>query len=124
MKKYFPIVSLIFILIISGCEREIPVYTDKGNDLTFTELKGHIFHDLTFDKSPYVVTDNIYIDSLSTISVEKGVELLFYKNAGLFIKGNFSAKGTKDQMIYFNAYNDSAWNGIKISNSSFTEFKF
>lgn len=78
----------------------------------FTQVYGTIrgFVQWTKAKSPYVVTDNIYVDRESTLKIDPGVTIKFTKKSGgnmyegrlsLTVLGRLQAEGTPAQRITF-----------------------
>ncbi|MFZ5430651.1 MAG: hypothetical protein ACOZDD_10500 [Bacteroidota bacterium] len=75
---------------------------------------------------PYLVYDYAFVDSLNTLTIEPGARVHFHKGAGLYVRGNIVANGTKDNPILFTsdrleeAYKNlpDQWNGILIFSGS------
>lgn len=118
---------LLFIPIISGCaEREYFNDIGAGPSITglFKEIKGNISGVLTSKDSPYLVKDDIFVDSSSTLIIEPGVELYFDQDKSLIVKGKLISEGQRFSRIYFLPYRNS-WEGVKIINSdSPASFRF
>jgi len=75
---------------------------------------------------PYLVYNYAYIDTLATLTIEPGARIYFHKGAGLYVKGNIVANGTRDNPILFLAdrletsYKNvpDQWNGILLFSGS------
>jgi hypothetical protein len=103
------------ILIVSCSENDnnlIPIVNQ------FTEIKGTISGELTLSKSPYRITQDIIVDSNSTLIIKPGVELYFEENTKLLVHGKLLVEGITSQYVVFKSYlNTKKWNGIKIINA-------
>ncbi|HYG16753.1 MAG TPA: hypothetical protein VEC12_13435, partial [Bacteroidia bacterium] len=66
-----------------------------------SELQGVINQNttLTADKSPYRVTGDVYVESGVTLTVESGVDLIFWDYYSIFVSGEFKTTGTSSQMV-------------------------
>lgn len=63
--------------------------------------------------SPYYAISSIEIDSMVTLSVDPGVQILFPPNANLTVRGNLEVNGTEDVPVLFTAIEEDApWGGI------------
>jgi len=116
MKKIF--YALIIIFVFYSCsERENPV--DSGNfpPPNSAQIKGSINGTLQKDKSPYYVTGDIIVDSMSSLIIEPGVRLLFYDSTKFTIYGSINAMGSTSSYITFTSYINN-WFGISIENSN------
>ncbi len=79
----------------------------------------------TSDK-PYLVYNYAYVDTLSTLTIEAGAKVYFHKGAGLYVKGNIVAKGTRENPVVFlpdrleESYKNvpDQWNGILLFSGS------
>ena len=79
----------------------------------------------TADK-PYLVYNYAYVDSLATLTIEKGTKIYFHEGARLFVRGNVNAKGTAEEPIIFQGdrleevYQDvpDQWGGILLFSGS------
>ncbi len=69
---------------------------------------------------PYVIVEGVLVDSLCTLTIEKGVRVLFDNNSSLFVQGSLKVKGdTSDQVIFRSIRSDGIfentagqWGGI------------
>jgi len=69
---------------------------------------------------PYVIINSILVDSLSTLTIEKGVRIFLHPNSNFFVGGSLVINGTSDEKITFTndrldePYKSSPgqWNGI------------
>ena len=62
-------------------------------------LGGVISGRLPIAGSPYIVSENVIVETGDTLAVEPGVELLLHNRSGLVVKGELTAAGTEDSMI-------------------------
>ena len=60
-------------------------------------IKGDL--DLTLDGSPYRVTNNTTIDSLSVVKIMPGVTVLMDENKEILCKGELNILGTKEKKV-------------------------
>lgn len=123
MVKYIYIICLLLLSTFLHCGRENNVF-DANQKSGLTKIKGKISNDLLLADSPFLVIEDITIDSSMSVSIEAGVQILFSSGTKFFIYGNAAALGTKDQPIKFTGYSNVSWNGIEIISSSQSEFKF
>jgi hypothetical protein len=85
--NYFLSLLILSFLTIK-CERELPNnYDNDPANNTYTELKGFLNGNLLLLNSPYLVTEDIYIDSTQNIIIEAGVEIFFSKDKRFYITG-------------------------------------
>lgn len=88
--------------------------------------KGNLRTTTWGNDKPYLVYDYAFVDSLNTLTIEPGARVHFHKGAGLYVRGNIVANGTKDNPILFTsdrleeAYKNlpDQWNGILIFSGS------
>ncbi|MCX8106847.1 MAG: right-handed parallel beta-helix repeat-containing protein [Ignavibacterium album] len=78
----------------------------------FTEIGGRISGKLLRADSPYLVKEDLIIESSDTLIIEPNVEVYFDDGKKLVVKGTLLAKGTRYRPILFTAYNNN-WEGIK-----------
>lgn len=78
----------------------------------FTEIGGQISGKLTKSDSPYLVKEDITIESSDTLIIEPDVSLYFDDGTKLIVKGTLISKGTRFRPIIYTAYNNY-WEGIK-----------
>lgn len=66
-------------------------------------LGGHITinTNLTRDKSPYVVTQDVVVADNATLNISPGVELHFHAGVAFQVKGSLQAKGNSREKIIF-----------------------
>lgn len=75
---------------------------------------------------PYVILDTLIVDSIATLTIEKGTELYFNNKAALIVRGTLKATGEYQKQIIFNSirndrrYLNTAgqWAGIYFEKSS------
>ncbi len=111
------IFSYLFIiaLITSGCiERQH--FDDSGGappiSGLFTEIGGKISGRLTRADSPYLVKDDLIIESTDTLIIDPAAEIYFDDGKRMIVQGTLIAVGTRYRPILFTAYNND-WEGIK-----------
>lgn len=119
---------LIFIIVLTTSCVERLNFDDSGGapPITglFTEIGGRISGKLTRADSPYLIKDDLTIESTDTLLIEPDVELYFDDGKKLIVKGTLVAKGTRYRPILYTAYNNN-WEGIKFlysSNNSIIQF--
>jgi hypothetical protein len=118
--------SLIFFMVLSvflSCARERMITEPEINQPT--KIEGTISGILALESSPYIVTNNLMVDSLTELRIDPGVELHFTHGTYMTIFGVLYASGTNDQpVIFIRNVADSAWRGIHIVDSQdFSFFK-
>ena len=76
-------------------------------------LSGNI-HD-TLLAGEYLIIDNIMVNSVSRLTIEDGVTMLFADSASFTVYGQFDAFGTEEDSIKFlPQLSDLGWNGITV----------
>ncbi len=113
MKRFFSLILII--LSISGCvERQN--FDDSGGapPITglFTEIGGRISGKLTRSDSPYLIKEDLTVETSDTLIIEPGTELYFDDGKKIIVQGTLIAAGTRYRPILFTAYNKD-WEGIK-----------
>jgi hypothetical protein len=97
-----------------------------GQDVhLITEYEFRTDTTLPNDK-PFLITGNIYLDTATTMTLQAGTKMFFYKNAGFRIEGTLLAQGSLDKPVVFagarldELYNDvpGQWDGLMFTNSS------
>ena len=78
-----------------------------------TNMSGTIATDTTWSwaYSPYVVTDNVTVNSGVTLTVEPGVIVKFNETKGMTVKGRIVANGTSTARIVFTSIEDDSIGG-------------
>ena len=73
----------------------------------------------TLQGSPYIIGDTLYVSEGNILTIEPGVTLKFYDNAGLNVNGTLRAIGQENKEIIFTSLSDSRrWRYINFSSSS------
>lgn len=96
-----------------------------GQDVNLVENKlvtSQTWH----NNKPYVIYNNITVDSLETLIIEEGTKVYFHRNGSLTIAGNLIVNGTIEHPVIFGGdrleemYKDipGQWKGIFILNPS------
>ncbi len=99
MKDLRKFTSLIGIIVGIGFIVSLPAIADT------TYVSGHITSDASWTKvnSPYVVEENVYVDSLVTLRIEHGVEVRLDSMKRIEIKGTLNAIGNETDSIIIGA---------------------
>ncbi len=106
-------ISLLVLLLLSSC-------TEDNNPIpppvvTYTQISGKVSGELIASQSPYRVTQDIIVDSNSTLKINAGVEIHFDENTKIIVKGELLVDGSNNQFVLFKSYEESkTWKGIKI----------
>ena len=88
-----------------------------------TYVGGLISTETTWDilGNPYIVIDNVTIESGIELTIEGGVEIRFNGSFSLFVNGSLQAIGSSASRINFTSNNPTPnpgdWNGILINAS-------
>jgi hypothetical protein len=84
----------------NGNQQGIPVFS-WGQDANY--LKDSILVCNTTWKAgkPYVIVDNILVDSLCTLTIEPGVKVFSHIGSTIYIKGSIKSNGSADKRIVF-----------------------
>jgi len=109
------IYSMILLVLLYSCsERSKNTNPVNSNEPYYTEISGQLNGVLSVSNSPYLVTDEIVVDSSEILRIDPGVTIHFTDSSNLLIRGGLIAVGTKDEVIIFSAQNNS-WKGIEFS---------
>lgn len=123
MSKKIILLSILF-LFTSCAERNQITNPPVINNEYYTKMQGKIAGILTTSNSPYLVINNVIVDSLQTLTIEPGVTIHFSDSTNLCVHGTLLAQGNKDDFIVFSPRTDN-WKGIRIMNSNqLSIFKF
>ncbi len=82
-----------------------------------TEIGGALNGQLRLSDSPFFVAEDIFVNSMQTLSIETGVELIFSDSARLVVRGALFASGNKERKITFHAAT-TGWGGIHFINTT------
>ncbi len=93
----------------NGTEQQVPVIA-WGQDAHFLRDSILICNTVWSAGKPYVIYDNILVDSLCNLQLEPGTRVFSHIGSTLYIKGTIIAKGTAQQPILFT--NDRFDNGF------------
>lgn len=92
-----------------------------------TMIKSQNLKTVTWSNSlPYLIFGSVTVDTLETLTVEKGSKIYFHKDSKLSIKGGFKVKGTLYEPVLFTTdrleafYDDipGQWDGIYLPNGN------
>jgi hypothetical protein len=50
---------------------------------------------------PYLIIDYLYVDSMSTLSIDPGVKVHLHKDAMIYVDGSLEVNGTLDEPVHF-----------------------
>lgn len=112
MQKY----SLFVIVALVVCIFLHPSYVHAD-----TVVPAHIAEDTiwTTEASPYIVTEDLIIDSTATLTIEPGMQVNIAPGAKIIVDGNIIAVGTSEEFISFDsAVSDTLWGGFIFSDLS------
>jgi hypothetical protein len=73
-----------------------------------------------FSQSPYIVTGDVTVFPNCTLTIEPGVEVRFYSDTGMQVRGTLMAEGAESSPIVFTSADSvtkGAWKGIEIANT-------
>ncbi len=102
-------------LLIFGCsEKDNPIQQAPE---PYTVIAGHLNTSLTKNGSPYWVTNDIIVDSSSTLIIEAGVHIYFEDSTKIIVKGGLYVIGNSTNQILLTSKNAS-WKGILISGTN------
>ena len=97
----------------------LPSLTSSENYFFGTFLSGEVSGILPLSFSPYIVTDDIFLENGESLLIEPGVEILFDGEYEFLINGCLTAIGTEADSILFTAIDHfNGWRGITILNSN------
>ena len=92
-----------------------------------TELKGALHGFLKADQSPYLVTEDIFVEQNAALIIEPGVELIFAPGTGLYANGQLVVAGTRYNEVEFRSAmkmpKSGDWKGIFISGETPSEIR-
>ena len=78
------------------------IQTGSG-DTEFSDIVISDSRTFSLDKSPYVIRDDILIESTGELEIEPGVEVKFAPEVGITVRGILRAMGTPSKKIRFTA---------------------
>src|SRR5262245_33151445 len=80
-----------------------------------TVLSGNVFGTWTTSGSPYIVSNDCYVDVGQTLTIQPGVDVMIGPNVTLFVYGSITAVGTPEQPIEIQGTGStSPWNKIEM----------
>jgi hypothetical protein len=90
-----------------------------------TEVSGIIDSNTTWlkENSPYLVTDNILVESGITLTIEPGTVIEFNANKYIRSEGALIAIGEFGDSIYFKSRNTTKWKGLEFKSGGGTIFE-
>lgn len=114
--KLRAIISLLVLFLLAACSEDHN--TNPIPEVVYTQIYGKQSGELKSANSPYRVTQDILVDSNSTLIIRAGVEIFFNENTRLIVKGELLVEGNNLQYVRFISYDKTKkWNGIKILNA-------
>ncbi len=98
----------------SGLEAtlRLPNYIKSGTAVTNKKVEGT----WTKTESPYLVYNDITVDSAKSLQIRPGVEIEFQGEYDLTVYGNLQALGTAEEKILFHAKDTAHWIKYEYSN--------
>lgn len=114
MKSYLVKIIIPFLILVGGCaERELPTDPDIDPGLggNYTKISGILTNTLYKADSPFLVTEDIFVEAGTTLIIENGTNIYFEEEKGFYIFGGIRAIGEKNNLIVFRAF-EQGWNGI------------
>ena len=91
----------------------------------YYEIEGNISGRLSFNDSPFLVKNDIFVQLSDTLLIDAGVYIYFEQDKRLNIEGVIIARGESNKPIFFRTYNEGTWSGISIKNSpEVCEFRY
>ena len=96
-----------------------PSLTSTENYFFGTEINGTISGLLSIALSPYIVSDNLLLESNESLIIEPGVEIYFDGEYEFVINGHLTAIGTETDSILFIAIDHfNGWRGLSFLDSN------
>lgn len=103
----------------NGNNQALPVIA-WGQDAHFLKDSILVCNTTWTAGKPYVIYDNILVDSLCTLTIEAGTRVFSHFNSGIFVKGQLFVNGNASEQVVFSndrfdvPYKTTAgqWNGI------------
>jgi parallel beta-helix repeat protein len=90
-----------------------------------TWVEGHITHDTTWktQNNPFVVINNIEVDSNATLTLEAGVEVRFGDGFSIIVKGGLNVNGNENQPVMFTSnrlenFQPGSWDSLQLMGGS------
>lgn len=111
------ILSLLVLLALACTERGIEPDGEPSGSNEPSILPDTVAGILEKSGSPYLIQSNLVVDTLTSLTIEAGVKLIFSEGVKFLVKGNLRAAGTVDQPIEFTTRADR-WGGLSIRNKS------
>lgn len=110
MKKINHILTILFVLMVFFVPKS--VFATNG-----TEVKGVISVNSVWEKAkgPYLITDNLLIDTNALLTIEAGTEIIFEGNYYIKVLGNLQINGTSNNKVSFSS--SERWNSITINSN-------
>ncbi len=110
MKLVF--VFLVMVLLTACSEDDNTTLTPET---VYTQISGKISGELITAKSPYIVIQDIVVDSNLSILINPGVVIYFEDNTQFIIKGELKVLGKQNNKVLMLPLDeDKPWKGIKI----------
>jgi hypothetical protein len=82
----------------NGNIQEIPVIS-WGQDAIFLRDSILTCNAVWTKGKPYVIYDNVLVDSLCTLTIEAGAQVFSHKDSHLFVQGTLNVLGTKEERV-------------------------
>ena len=88
------------IFITNGNNQEVSIFS-WGQDAVYLKDSILVCNTTWTAGKPYVIFDNILIDSLCTLTIEPGARIFSHLGSSIFIKGSIEVNGTADERVLF-----------------------
>ncbi len=96
--------NLVFLFSFLFCS----LYATASTNITISTVAGH----WTLAGSPFLVYNDISIDSCSSLTIDPGVEVIFQGNYSFHVYGSLIAEGSAAQHILFHVNDTTGWSAI------------
>ena len=83
-----------------------------------TNVSGNVSGSWTTSNSPYIVTNNLVLQPLDTLTINAGVEIRFDGNYRFDIFGTFLAVGTEADSITFTRNSSTNWMSLNFADDA------
>lgn len=92
------IIEDLLVFITNGNTQEIPIIS-WGQDANFLRDSILICNTTWTKGKPYVIYDNVLVDSLCTLTISAGARVFSHKDSQLFVKGSLNVSGSVDDRV-------------------------
>ena len=87
-----------------------------------TNLGGTLLNDLTLapENSPYIITEDLIVQTGATLSIKPGVTLQFQSDINLRVFGTLTVEGTNEEKVQFKGNQGETWGGLSFEKTTTT----